>query len=100
MKHTNENFTNRALRLDGEEFHNCSFQNCTLEIGGAAEIVLDTCTFTTCRWVFVEAAATTLAIISRLYAGLAKDGDALIEQLFGYIRAGSGFGQPFELPTE
>jgi hypothetical protein len=98
MKHIDEHITNRAFRLDGEEFHNCVFQACTLEIGGAADVVLDRCTFTDCRWVFVEAAATTLAIMARLYAGLAKDGDALIEQLFGYIRAGSGFGQPFELP--
>ncbi len=33
MKHVDEHITNRAVRLDGEEFRNCSFQTCTLEIG-------------------------------------------------------------------
>ncbi len=97
MKHVDENITNRAVRLDGQEFHTCAFQTCTLEIGGAADIVLDSCTFTDCQWVFVEAAATTLAIMARLYAGLAMDGDALMEKIFADIRRGSGFGQPFKL---
>jgi hypothetical protein len=95
MKHVGENITHRAVRLDGEAFHQCSFQACTLEIGGAAEVVLDQCTFTDCQWVFVEAAATTLAIMVRLYAGAIPNGDTLIEQVFAAIRQGTGFGTSF-----
>ena len=96
MKHVGENITSRAVRLDGEEFRNCSFQACTLEIGGTADMVLENCTFTDCQWVFVEAAATTLAIMARLYAGAIPDGDTLIEQVFASIRQGAGFGTPYK----
>ena len=96
MKHVSEHITNRALRLDGEEFRSCSFQSCTLEIGGAADFVLDGCTFTDCQWVFVEAAATTVAIMARLHAGMIPSGDTLVEQVFASIRQGSGFGTPYK----
>ena len=96
MQHVDENITNRAVRIDGEEFRHCSFQTCTLEIGGTADLVLDNCTFTDCQWVFTGAAATTLAILARLYAGAIPDGDALIEQVFASIRQGAGFGTPFK----
>ena len=96
MKHVDEHITNRAVRLDGEEFRNCSFQTCTLEIGGTTNLVLENCTFTDCQWVFVEAAATTLAIMARLYAGMIPDGDTLIEQVVTSIRQGAGFGTPYK----
>lgn len=96
MKHVSENITNRAVRLDGDTFHTCSFQGCTLEIGGAADFVLDTCTFTNCQWVFVEAAATTVAVMARLYAGMIPDGDTLVEQVFASIRQGTGYGTPYK----
>ena len=96
MKHVNETFSNRALRLDGESFQNCVFQKCTLEVGGATNVVLENCTFTDCQWVFVEAAATTLSIMARLYAGAIPDGSGLIEQVFASIRQGAGFGTPYK----
>ena len=95
MKHVDENIVNRAVRLDGDEFRNCSFQTCTLEIGGTADLVLENCTFTDCQWVFVEAAATTLSAMAKLYAGMIPDGAALIEQVFASIRQGAGFGTPY-----
>ncbi len=95
MKHIDEHITSRAVRLDGEEFRHCSFQSCTLEIGGTADLVLEQCTFTDCQWVFVEAAATTLAIMAKLNAGMIPDGPALIEQVFVSIRQGAGFGTPY-----
>ncbi len=99
MKHVDEHISNRAVRIDGGEFDNCVFQNCTLEIGGAAEFMIKGCTFIDCQWVFVEAAAITLRGMARIYAGMVKDGEALIEQTFEYIRRGSGFGRPFKPPV-
>lgn len=99
MKHVDENITNRAVRLDGDTFHGCSFRSCTLEIGGSADSVLDTCTFTVCQWVFVEEAATTLAIMARLYAGMIPDGDTLVEHVVASIRQGAGFGTPYRPVT-
>ena len=98
MKHMNEHLANRTVRLDGDEYHNCTFQTCTVEIGGMANLVLKDCTFTDCQWVFTEAAATTLAIMAQLYGGAIPDGDALIEQVFASIRQGSGYGTPYR-PT-
>src|SRR4051794_21511900 len=95
MKHVGENISNRAVRLDGDEFRNCSFVTCTLEIGGTADLVLDQCTFTDCQWVFVEAAARTLAIMAKFSAGMIPDGAHLIEQVCADIRQGSGFGTPY-----
>jgi hypothetical protein len=70
MRHVGENITSRAVRLDGEEFRDCSFQGCTLEIGGMADLVLDHYTFTDCQWVFTEAATRTLAIVARCLLSL------------------------------
>jgi hypothetical protein len=95
MKHTDEHIANRAVRLDAEEFHTCSFQTCTLEIGGTTDLVLDRCTFNDCQWVFVDAAATTLAIMAKLYAGMIPDGTTLVEQVCTSIREGAGFGTPY-----
>ncbi len=100
MQHVNEHLSNRAIRLDGEQFQNCVFQHCTLEIGGTADVVMDGCTILDCQWVFVDAAATTLSVMAKLYAGMVQDGDALMEQTFGYMRRGSGFGRPFTLAGE
>ena len=99
MKHVDTKFSDRAIRLDGDEFHNCVFQTCTLEIGGAADVALRGCDFIDCQWVFVAAAATTVAIMAKLYAGMVTEGPALIEQTFDAIRQGSGYGQPFKAPA-
>jgi hypothetical protein len=100
VKYVDVHISNRAVRLDGEEFDNCVFQNCTLEIGGAAEFTLDGCTLINCQWVFVDAAAVTLGAMARIYTGMVKDGEALVEQTFEYIRRGSGFGRPFRPPEQ
>jgi hypothetical protein len=99
MKYVDVHISNRAVRLDGEEFDNCVFQNCTLEIGGAADFTLNDCTLLNCQWVFVDGAAVTLGAMARIYAGMVKDGEALVEQTFEYIRRGSGFGRPFKAPV-
>ena len=96
MKHADEHIANRVVRLDGEELRSCSFQTCTLEIGGSAGIVLDGCTFTDCRWALAGAAATTIAIVARLYAGMIPDGDTLVGHSVASIRQGSGFGTPYK----
>ena len=96
MQHAREHVADLLVRLDEEELRSCSFQTCTLEIGGSAGIVLDGCTFTDCRWVFAGAAATTIAIMARLYAGMSPDGDTLVEQVVASIRQGSGFGTPYK----
>ncbi len=62
---------------------------------GVAPTLLENCAFTDCLWVLVEAAATTLAAIARLYGGMIPDGAALIEQVFASTRQGSGFGTPY-----
>jgi hypothetical protein len=65
-------FTGQRMQLDGNEFDNNSFINCTLVYGGGP-LVFRNNKLHGVRWEFVDAAARTLTLVASFYHG-AGDG--------------------------
>ncbi|HEX8200267.1 MAG TPA: hypothetical protein VF590_07255 [Isosphaeraceae bacterium] len=85
--HKAEIFENRAVVLDGEEFEDCTFRNCTLIYKGGEAPKLVNNYLEGCAWQFQEAAERTVNFLKGLYHGLGQEGRVLIEATFQNIRA-------------
>ena len=81
-------FENTRVRLDGNQYKECTFVNSTLEYGGAGPVGLVGCVFDRVQWVFVEAAANTVRFLQALYHAdeAGGGGKTLIEKTFEEIR--------------
>jgi len=86
MRYEEKTFKNEELRLDGNEYANCSFASCSLFYGGSDAVAFSNCRFDQCQWAFVDSASNTLRFMAGLYHGLGQGGRDLIEQLFENIR--------------
>ena len=87
MKYTKRTFEKRRVRLDGNEFHECTFNECLLEVGGVpfkwgANNHLIESGFT-----FVDRAASFLIFLQEFYQDPVFQ--PMIEELFVNIRAGT-----------
>ena len=66
-------FDKQNVVVDGKEFEDCTFRQCTLIYKGGDLPQLLRCNIAgTCDWQFQEAAGRTLLFISKLYHGGAK----------------------------
>ena len=45
-------FRNVDVRLDGNVYHQCRFENCTLIYGGFGPVGMTSCVFANVRWAF------------------------------------------------
>lgn len=97
-RYENETFKNQGIQLDGNQYIQCMFQNCTLQFGGLLAPKIIDCKFFECSWSFTDAAARTLEFLKALYHGAAEGGKELIERTFENIRHGQdpiAFISPF-----
>ncbi len=95
MLHFDKTFVDTTVRLDGNQFRNCTFRNCTIEFGGrAAGTAIENCAFHACQWAFVDAAADTIRFMEMIYAHFGADGRDLIERTFEGIRRSERHGAP------
>jgi hypothetical protein len=86
MRFEGDTFEGQEIRLDQNEYVNCTFMTCELQFGGMGFVAFSDCKFDNCRWSFVDAASNTLRFMASLYHGLGGGGKGLIEQLFESIR--------------
>jgi hypothetical protein len=88
----NKNIKNKyrktTVKLDNNEFVECSFEECTLQYAGKGPVAMIGCTFTNVQWVFVDAAQHTLQFLQELYHGMGEGGQRLVESTFDNIRKG------------
>ena len=66
-------FKGRKISIDGGSFYSCQFNRCTLVYSGLMPTTMEGCTFDACSWEFSGPASNTLAFMTALYAGGAKD---------------------------
>ena len=71
--------------LDGNEFHNCKFQNCKLIYQGGEHPKLQHCQFTRCTWHLEEAARRTILFLKSVYHS-GPGGKELVEMTLNHIR--------------
>lgn len=76
-RYENETFLNAQIRIDGNQFFNCRFDQCTIEYRGEQLLQLQGCHFVGCRWFFNGPAGETLRFLGALYA----DGDAGLKKM-------------------
>ena len=86
MKYKKSSFNNQEVLLDNNEFHQCSFKDCTLTYGGDDPPILSGCSFSGVKWSFVGAAANTISFMTGIYNGCGEGGRGLIEKTFDNIR--------------
>jgi hypothetical protein len=76
-RYDNETFTGVQVRIDGHQFTNCRFENCTIEYRGEHTLKLTGCHFELCRWFFNGPAGETLRFLGALHA----DGDPGLQKM-------------------
>lgn len=86
MLYSNHTFTNSDVRLDGNEYKNCVFENCSLKYGGGGPVSITGCTFNNVRWALVDASQNTLQFLKGIYHGCGPAGQQLVEEVFEFIR--------------
>jgi hypothetical protein len=75
-----------SVKLDNNQFVECSFDGCTLQYAGEGPVSMIDCTFMNVEWVFVDAAQQTLQFLQGLYHGMGEGGRSLVESTFDNIR--------------
>jgi hypothetical protein len=85
-QHQGETFANETVLLDGNEYLDCTFDNCELVFGATAGVSLNGINFNSCRWTFTGPAGTTINFMTALYQAGVTD---MLEQTFENIRRGS-----------
>lgn len=93
MKLEKQTLSNQEVRLDGNEFLGCHFENCTMVYGGGPPPTLNSCSFVNVKWSFSDAASNTVNFMTALYHGAGEGGRKLIEQTFENIRSRRHPGQ-------
>ena len=89
MKFNNKNFNDEEVRLDSNEFTNCTFTDCKMVYGGTGKVGMRGCKFSNVNWTLADAAANTIQFMTAMYHGAGAGGKQLIESTFDNIRKGS-----------
>ncbi|MBE0448370.1 MAG: hypothetical protein IBX64_09790 [Actinobacteria bacterium] len=79
MRYQNTSFRDTEVELDGHEFINCTFEDCTVIFRGKGPVVFDNNTFRNVDWLFSDCAALTLQFLGGIYTGMGEGGRKLIE---------------------
>ena len=82
-KFEGQTFKNEAIKLDGNEYTNCTFEKCELIYAGYGSVSLAGNEFIGCKWTFIDSAQRTIQFMTALYHGGAKE---LIEKTIENIR--------------
>src|SRR5215471_19093637 len=85
-KNIKNNYRKMTVKLDNNEFVECSFDECTLEYAAKGPVAMIGCTFSNVQWVFVDAADQTLRFLHGLYHGGGQGGRKVVESTFDNIR--------------
>jgi len=94
MENQGKTFTGATEVIDGNQYNECSFQNCRLIYRGGEMPRISGCHFENCQWQFEEAAERTLIFMRQLYHGMGTGGAQLIEATLTQLR------QPLAPPAE
>jgi hypothetical protein len=86
MEAKDQSFANASEVLDGNQYENCTFDNCQLLYRGGEIPRVVGCTFNNCQWRFEDAAERTLVFMRQLYHGMGPGGKQLMEATLNIIR--------------
>jgi hypothetical protein len=72
--------------IDGNQYNNCRFENCTMVYRGGEIPHITGCQFDNCSWQFDGAAERTLLFMRQLYHGMGSGGAQLVEATLEALR--------------
>lgn len=73
-------FSDLRISLDFQSFHNCKFISCQMVYRGYGPVSLIGNSFSSCEWIFEDAASATLGFLSALHQQ-GKGGEVLVESI-------------------
>lgn len=83
----NQQYVGERIVLDGKHFEDCRFENCDLVYRGGVPPNFVRTDFAAPRFVFEDAAQSTVQFMSAIYNGI---DERIIEKTFDQIRQGGG----------
>jgi hypothetical protein len=86
MEISGKTLTNMTEVIDGNQYNECRFQNCTLVYRGGEIPHITGCQFDNCSWQFDGAAERTLVFMRQMYHGMGAGGKQLIESTLEALR--------------
>jgi len=86
MEFDKKQFKNEEVRLDGNTFLGCAFDNCNMVYGGGPPPTMIDCSLNGVTWSFTEAASNSVRFMRAIYHGMGEGGKKVIEQTFANIR--------------
>lgn len=81
-------FQGQTVVLDGNDYADCRFENCTIVFRGETLPELKNCDFHECNFRFEDAADRTIAFMKGIYHGLGQGGRDLISATFESMKKG------------
>jgi hypothetical protein len=88
-KFENQTLTGERVKIDGNEYKNCTFERCIIEYHGETAVRLLDCKFVACRWAFDGPAGNTIRFMSALYQNGDPTLQKLVDDTFDNVRKGS-----------
>jgi hypothetical protein len=86
MEFKDHRFADAQEVVDGNQYFDCTFDNCKIIYRGGAVPSIGNCAFNGCTWHFEEAAVRTLVFLRLIYNGMGEGGHTLVESAINQIR--------------
>jgi hypothetical protein len=85
----NRTFSYEEVPVDFHAFIDCRFDHCTMLYSGRDTLRMERCMLEHVQWVFTDAAARTLRVLTEIYQGFGEAGQSQVETIFDDIRTGT-----------
>jgi len=85
-KNIRNTYKNSTVRLDDNEFVECTFDHCRLIYSGTTPVSLVGCHLINVGWEFDGPANNTIQFLRGVYHGMGEGGRELVERTFDDIR--------------
>jgi hypothetical protein len=86
MEISGKTVSNAIEVIDGNQYNDCRFENCTMVYRGGEIPHITGCQFDNCSWQFDGAAERTLLFMRQMYHGMGTGGVQLIEGTLAALR--------------
>jgi len=91
-KYIKQKFDNVSVNIDGNEYNNCEFVNCTMVYAGIELPNLVNDNFQDVSWKLTGPAENTLRFLYAVYNGMGEGGRKIVEETFENIKTPGAYG--------
>lgn len=84
----NKTFKNELIEIDGKDYSQCKFINCTMKYSAEGYVGIIGCDLINSMWLFESNAAQTIMFLTALYSEFGEDGKNVVEGTLDNIKNG------------